>query len=378
MVGISLLTLVPGAMGGSETYARELLRALARAGELEYRVLLPPVAPDAADGLPAVVAPEYGSATTLAARLRAMTRAAVRPGSLRRRLDGASAVHYPLTVPLPRVNVPAAISLLDVQHLDLPELFTRGERAFRALAYDRVGPAGSARGRDQRVRPGAGDRAAVAGPGRACTRSTSASTTSASGRSPPSNGVRSSSTPRAPGRTRTTSACSPRSANFAARRPELRLVLTGGGQPLGGLPDGVDVRGAVSLDELVALYRRGVVPRLPEPVRGLRPAAARGDGVRLPRRGLANRRAPRGLRRRSSALRPARPRGDRGRGRGGTRSRRRSSPHAASSALRASRGSARRAPTRRSTAPSPPPERPPRPAALRGRPPRAGSRAPRT
>ena len=47
MVGIALLTLVPGELGGSETYVRELLRALSRGGELDYRVLLPPVAPDA-------------------------------------------------------------------------------------------------------------------------------------------------------------------------------------------------------------------------------------------------------------------------------------------------------------------------------------------
>src|ERR1041385_8813904 len=53
MVGISLLTLVPGVVGGSETYARELVRALARVGELEYRVFTTPLAPDAADGLPA-------------------------------------------------------------------------------------------------------------------------------------------------------------------------------------------------------------------------------------------------------------------------------------------------------------------------------------
>jgi len=37
-VGISLLMLVPGVVGGSETYARELLRALERVGEHEYRV----------------------------------------------------------------------------------------------------------------------------------------------------------------------------------------------------------------------------------------------------------------------------------------------------------------------------------------------------
>ena len=39
-VGISLLTLVPGVVGGSETYARELTLALARVGELEYEAFL--------------------------------------------------------------------------------------------------------------------------------------------------------------------------------------------------------------------------------------------------------------------------------------------------------------------------------------------------
>jgi glycosyltransferase involved in cell wall biosynthesis len=38
-------------------------------------------------------------------------------------------------------------------------------------------------------------------------------------------------------------------------RPELRLVLTGGGHS-GTVPEGVEVRGHVSADEVVALYRR--------------------------------------------------------------------------------------------------------------------------
>ena len=34
MLGISLLTLVPGELGGTETYSRELTRALVERGEL--------------------------------------------------------------------------------------------------------------------------------------------------------------------------------------------------------------------------------------------------------------------------------------------------------------------------------------------------------
>jgi glycosyltransferase involved in cell wall biosynthesis len=137
MVGISLLTLVPGQLGGSETYVRELLRSLDRVGKLDYRVLLPPVAPNAAEGLPAEVATEYRPAQTIRERIVAMTAAAARPGPLRARLRDADVVHYPLTLRIPPVSQPSVVSLLDLQHLDMPQLFSRGERAFRRLAWHR-------------------------------------------------------------------------------------------------------------------------------------------------------------------------------------------------------------------------------------------------
>jgi len=137
-VGLSLLTLVPGISGGSETYARELVRALARVGTNEYLALVPPLARDAGDGLPTIVAEAYPSSTTTAGRLRAMGSATVRPARLRSLLTAADVVHYPLTVPLPRPEGPHVLTLLDVQHLDLPQLFSRGERHFRKLAYDRA------------------------------------------------------------------------------------------------------------------------------------------------------------------------------------------------------------------------------------------------
>ena len=66
-----------------------------------------------------------------------MTEAAVRPGRLRARLEGADVVHYPLTLRLPPIARPTVTSLLDVQHLDLPQMFSRAERAFRAVAWAR-------------------------------------------------------------------------------------------------------------------------------------------------------------------------------------------------------------------------------------------------
>jgi glycosyltransferase involved in cell wall biosynthesis len=134
-VGISLLTLVPGISGGSETYARGLVRTLGRVGRHEYRVLLPSIARDV-DGLPGEVVPEYRASTTTPGRIVAMSRATLRPIPIRRRLDGLDAVHFPLSVMIPRIERPPAVSsVLDLQHEGLPEFFSRSERAYRKLVY---------------------------------------------------------------------------------------------------------------------------------------------------------------------------------------------------------------------------------------------------
>jgi glycosyltransferase involved in cell wall biosynthesis len=253
-VGIALLTLVPGELGGSETYVRELLRSLAAVGELDYRVLLPPVAADAAGGLPAEVATEYRRARTITERLAAMALATARPGPLRRRLADADVVHYPLTLRIPPVRAPSVATLFDLQHLDLPALFSRAERAFRAVAWHR-----SLRGADRviaissfvrergiellgldpdrvRVAPLAIDHARY----RPAAVARERFLLYPARRWPHKNHER-------------------LFAAFAALRrdePDLRLVLTGGGHAGLPVPDGVEVRGLVSEDELVDLYRR--------------------------------------------------------------------------------------------------------------------------
>src|SRR5207248_4832486 len=120
-----------------ETYVRELLRALGRVGEHEYRVVLPPIAPDRGEGLPAVVATEYRAGRSTPARLAAIALASARPAPLRRYLDGARVVHFPLTIELPRTPLPKVVTLHDVQHLDLPGMFPRAERAFRTAVWHR-------------------------------------------------------------------------------------------------------------------------------------------------------------------------------------------------------------------------------------------------
>jgi glycosyltransferase involved in cell wall biosynthesis len=260
VLGIAVLTLVPGELGGSESATRELLRALARGGTLPYRVYLPPVAPDAGEGLPSTVVGEYRRAQSIPGRLAAMSLAAARPGPIAKRLEEADAVHYPLTIRIPPVSAPSAITLHDVQHLDLPQLFSRGERAFRSLAYHRSARSArlvivpSAFVRDRAVellgleaakirvihhgidhelhRPGDLPREEfLLYPARPWPHKNHATLYEAFGL-------------------------------LRLDRPDLRLVLTGGGHA-GETPEGVEALGNVSLDELVSLYRRAAAVVFP-------------------------------------------------------------------------------------------------------------------
>ncbi len=265
LIGIGLLTLVPGALGGSETYVEGLLGALAAGGELDYEVLVPPVAGDAGRGLPSQVASEYRAARTIPERLLAMGLAASRPAPLRRRLARADAVHFPLTIALPRVER-YAVTLHDVQHLDLPELFPRAERAFRAATWHRsvrgarlvIVPSGFVRDRaverlgldpgrlrvvahgidHDRFRPG--DESAQAEPFLLY--------------------------PAKPWPHKNHARLLEAFALLRRERPGLRLVLTGGGD----FPpqEGVEQRGRVSLDELAALYRRAAALVFPSRYEG--------------------------------------------------------------------------------------------------------------
>ncbi len=134
-VGISLLTLVPGISGGSETYVRELARALGRIGAHEYRVFLPAIASDV-DGLPSETVDEYRASRTMVGRIAAMGAATLRPSRIRRRFAGLDAVHFPLSVMIPPVETPpAAATVLDLQHEVLPGFFSLQERMYRKAVY---------------------------------------------------------------------------------------------------------------------------------------------------------------------------------------------------------------------------------------------------
>jgi glycosyltransferase involved in cell wall biosynthesis len=257
MIGLSLLTLVPGASGaGSERYARDLCRGLARWGSRAYIALLPGVAPDAAGELPARVIAAYPGARSLRGRAHAMARAIARPRPVLREMlaGGVDALHFPLVGMIPRtVSVPSAVSIPDVQHEVHPEFFSRAERLYRRWMYARTADAArivvtlSGFSADSLMRhlgvPAKKIR--VIPPGVDPER------------------FRPGVVPREPfllypanfwphkNHARLFEAL----ARVRARRPEVTLVLTGAGHGCRTLPEGVVSRGLVSDDELVRLYQ---------------------------------------------------------------------------------------------------------------------------
>jgi glycosyltransferase involved in cell wall biosynthesis len=251
-----MLTLVPGLVGGSETYARELCRALGRAGELEYRAFVPSIAADAGGGLPTTVVPEYRASRTMPGRIAGMTLAALAPGRVRRRLrlSELDAIHFPLSVMLPPVDAPAAATtVLDVQHEVFPQFFSRAELLYRRRVYgwtvrkSRIVITISEHAREALVERLGLEPERV----RAIHLAVDHERFTPDGRPRerfllyPANGWPHKNHARlfeAFGLAR-------------AEHPDLRLVLTGVGHERLALPDGVESRGHVSLDELVELYR---------------------------------------------------------------------------------------------------------------------------
>lgn len=254
MVGLSLLTLVPGQIGGTETYVRGLTRGLAEHGELPYRVFLPRVAAGAGNGLPEEIATEYRAARTLPQRFAAMGLAAARPGPLRRRLAAADLVHYPLTIPLPEDRRPYVVTLQDVLHLDRPELVPRWERALRRVAYDRpvrraalvIVPSRFSAERIAHHLAVPEARFRVIPHGIDHERLT------------PGNAPRERFLlyPARPWPHKNHERLLEAFALLRRERPELRLVLTGGGHEGRAYPEGVEARGLVPADVLRSLLRR--------------------------------------------------------------------------------------------------------------------------
>lgn len=143
-VGFALLTLFPGQVGGSEANVRGLLGQFA-AGNGPERVTVLANEPVAAayagavgDGVALHRVRSYRAGRSDPTRLAAMASARLAPRLVARDVpDGLDLLHHPLTVPIPTLGfTPTITTVYDLQHHELPQLFSRAERAYRRWAYD--------------------------------------------------------------------------------------------------------------------------------------------------------------------------------------------------------------------------------------------------
>ena len=254
-VGISLLTLSPGDAGGSETYARQLIGALSRVKTHDYVVLVPARAKDAADGLPSVEVrdPPVGRRGPL--RIATMALAARRTKAVTTQVAEFDVLHYPLTVPTPSTQAPTVVTLHDTQHRDMPEFFGPARRSFRRLAYDRAARSAAAvvvtsefvRGRAVELLELAPERVHVV------PHAIDHSIFTLAAEEPEPMILY----PARPWPHKNHPRLFEAFAMLRETRPQLRLVLTGGGlERLEPLPEGVESLGSVSPEHLASLYRR--------------------------------------------------------------------------------------------------------------------------
>ena len=142
-VGFGLLTLFPGRVGGSESNVRGLLGQYAggngpeRVTVLANRHVMEAYEEYERGPVALHHVTSYRPGDRQATRLLAMTAARALPRRVARAAPkDLDVLHLPVTVPIPRLDVPTAVSVYDVQHHELPQLFSRGERLFRRWAYD--------------------------------------------------------------------------------------------------------------------------------------------------------------------------------------------------------------------------------------------------
>ena len=143
-VGFALLTLFPGRVGGSESNVRGLLSEFSRGRGPERMTVLAnrhvarEYAGWARGGIAIHQVRSYRAGNRDATRLMAMVGAALAPRVVARDVPKSiDVLHHAVTVPIPKLRgTPTVTTVYDLQHHDLPHLFSRGERAFRSWAYD--------------------------------------------------------------------------------------------------------------------------------------------------------------------------------------------------------------------------------------------------
>jgi glycosyltransferase involved in cell wall biosynthesis len=142
-VGFSLLTLFPGRVGGSESYARGLLEAFAagagpgRVTVLANRHVMAAYGAYRRGPLDLQEVASYAPGDSLVTRALAMAAARLAPARAARSAPQTlDLVHYAVTVPIPALPLPTVVTVHDVSHLDRRDPASWPLRRYRRWAYD--------------------------------------------------------------------------------------------------------------------------------------------------------------------------------------------------------------------------------------------------
>lgn len=253
-VALMMLSLVPGAMGGGETFLRALTSGL-DPEVVDATAYVPRHARGFSEGVPEVVIDDVVGGPSNVQRLRAAVTGSLLGRRIRKQMVRPDVVHYPLTSAFPPMpdSVGKIVSLHDLAHLELPQNFPWAERAYRRIAYE--APAKRADlvlTLSEHARAGIIERVGIP-PERVRTIHLGVNLDRFSpGDLPRENFLL---YPARPYPHKNHARLIDAVRDLRREDPDLRLVLTGEGlERLGDLPDWVERRGLVSLDELERLY----------------------------------------------------------------------------------------------------------------------------
>ncbi len=140
-VGLGMLSVYPSSNAGTTTYVNKLMSILSEGEGVEVIALVNREMGKACDGIAregTLVrgSRRYATLERRFGRVPALGITTMMPLVTAGGLKNVDVIHYPQTVRSPRVDRPVVVTLHDVQHLDLPCLFSTPVRIWRRLMYD--------------------------------------------------------------------------------------------------------------------------------------------------------------------------------------------------------------------------------------------------
>jgi len=134
-IGLSCLSVYPGTNAGTTTYVVGLLAGLESQVGIKLTVIgNREIAARISSETEEVLTPKsYALMERSVGRVPALAASALLPGL---GPAGMDVFHYTQSVPSPRAGCAKVVTLHDVQHLDMPQLWSRRIRAWRRMTYD--------------------------------------------------------------------------------------------------------------------------------------------------------------------------------------------------------------------------------------------------